>query len=119
MSFIKLENEEALEALADMLEPAAAICADQTLQFMVRSNKPMLSIATTILRKHPKEVVAIMAASECVPVDEYKINPIGLIKKLMELLNDKEMQDFFILQAQTAAPMSFGEPTENTEEKEQ
>lgn len=119
MSLFDYENEDAVEVLADMFEPAAVICADQILQAMVKNNKPPIMIATHILKNYPKQIVAIFAASEHTPVSEYHITIPKMIQKLLALVNDKEMKSFFTSQAQMAEPMHSGEPTENTEGKEQ
>lgn len=119
MSIFEYENEDAIEVLADILEPAMKICADEVLQAMVRNNKPNLMIAQHILRKHSKEIVAILAASERKPVSEYHATILSMMKGTLELLNNKDIMDFFYSQAQMMQPTSFGEPMANTEEKEQ
>ena len=119
MAFTKLENEEAVEALADMLEPAATICADQKIQAMVKNSKPPILIASEIMKAYPEQIVAIMAASEGRTIKEYKVSIPGIIKKLIDLLNDKEFMSFFTSQAQTTEQILSGKPTESTEEKEQ
>lgn len=119
MNIFEYENEDAIEVLADILEPAMKICADEVLQAMIRNNKPNLMIARHILKKHSKEIVAILAASERKPVSEYHATILSMMKGTLDLLNNKDVIDFFYSQAQMMQPTSFGEPTANTEEKEQ
>ena len=119
MNILDYENEDAIEVLADMFEPAMMICADEVFIAMLQNDKPKAMIIKHVMKKHSKEIIAILAASERKAVSEYHANILTLMKGAMELLNNKDLIDFFYSQAQMTQPTSSGEPMANTEEKEQ
>lgn len=88
------ENEEALEILADIIEPAAVIFADKEIKKLYET-KNKLKIASYAIKAHKKEIIQILAALEQTPIDEYKCNVLTLPLKVIEILNDKELTSFF------------------------
>ena len=98
--FKKLESEEALDALADILEPLSEIMTDEEIRKAYEKKEPLISIAVRAIKSHTKEIIFILATLEGVPVEEYKCNILTLPMKLLQLLNDKEIKDFFTGQVQ-------------------
>lgn len=95
MKLSEIKGEKALEVLADLIDPATAIMADAEVKKAYDMNKNVLQLAKVILKRHPKEVVAILAALDGVPVEDYEVNIVSLPKKLLEILNDEELQQLF------------------------
>jgi hypothetical protein len=120
------KGEEAIEVLADIIEPLTAILGDEDMKKLVADNKGKkvapVAYIKPILKNHPKEVIAVLAGIEKEPVEEYekKVNVLTLPMKLLELMNDPQMQSLFTSQGQTdmnSQPHS-GSATENTEAEE-
>ena len=94
MKLSDLKGEAALDALADMIEPASEIMTDtKFVQFIREGNK--LKAVQYAIKNHKKAIIAIMAASEGASPDEYEINFVSLPKKLLEVFNDPEIVDLF------------------------
>lgn len=100
MKITDFKNEEALDLLMCMIEPAAKILTDESVKEAIKNKKSKMGIAKVAIENHKSEVIEILALTDGVPVEEYSCNPITIIKKLLELFNDKELMDFLSLQSQ-------------------
>lgn len=113
MKLSELKNEDALAVLADLTEPVISILNDEKVQAVFKKDKKqMLEVAQVILRRKPKEIIQVLAITDGIPVEEANYNVFALPRKILELLNEPELVDFFQSQGQ----MSFGSAMENTEE---
>lgn len=108
-------DEEALDLLADLLEPISALSADEDFRAAFSSGKRMKA-AKIALKNHKPEVMQILAACEGVPVEEYHCNILSVPLRFMELVSDKELVTGFTSQVQRMASTPSGPVTENTEE---
>lgn len=115
MKLSDIKGDEAFEVLADLIDPASAIMADKEVETSFRS-EPRLAFIKLLLKKHSKEITEILAILDRKPVEEYEVNLVALPVKVMELLNDPELEGLFQSQGQTET--SSGSATENTEVKE-
>ncbi len=115
MRLSEYRGDDALEVLAELIEPAVEILADADIAAAWRDKDPnktrgqkQLKAVSIALKKHKEAVIAILAALDHETPDEYrkKINVVTLPKKLLEVLNDKDLRTFFISQEQTT-----GEPS--------
>lgn len=127
MKLSEIRGENAMDVLADILEPAGVIMSDKEVADGIRnivkktgerSNKNRMKTVSMILRKYKREVIQILAATEQKSVDEYikEVNVISLPLKLLEVFNDEELMSFFSPQEQTTSEKYSGSATENTEE---
>ena len=119
MKLSEYKGEEALEVLADLLEPSLDIFTDKKLLALIKEKDSKAKAITYALKEHKRSVLEIMAALEGVPVEKYECNVLSLPAKILEILNDKELMDFFSSQLPKEALTSFGSATESTEETEQ
>ncbi len=117
MKLSEFKNECAVDVLADLLEPASAICSDAELVKAVRE-KPILKIAQIALKKHQKDVVEVLAIINGVSVDKFECTPVSILNDLLGVLNDTELVEFFILQGRTRAESNSGSAMESTKEQE-
>lgn len=92
------KNEEAAAILADILDPAAEIFSDK--KFTENLQKSPASAAKTALKEHSKAVIDVLAIYDCVPREEYSVNPVQILSKLLKIMNDKELMGAFISQEQ-------------------
>lgn len=107
------KNEEALDLLAEIIDPVANIFADTEFVDSLQKNK-LLAIKY-VLKNHQEKILEILAALEGVSVEEYECNIFTLPITLMQLLNDKELLDFFKSQGLRIGEESSGSAMENTE----
>lgn len=116
MKISEFQNEDALDLLADLIDPVSNILADDEVIKSLNTNK--ISMVKTIIKTHKKEVIEILARLDGVPVEEYKVNVFTLPIKLIEILNDEGLVNFFDSQQVQPEKTSSGLAMVNTEETE-
>ena len=107
------KDEEALDLLADIIEPVAFIFSDSEFIETLQENK--LAAVRYVIKNHKKDVLAILAGLEGVPVEEYHCNIFSLPITLIQLLNDRDLLDFFKAQGLKIGDESSGSSMENIE----
>lgn len=101
MKISELENEEALDLLADIIEPTVAILSDPQIKQMYSDTATKMKLAQYIIKEHKEEIITILARLDGVPRSEYRCNIFTLPMKLLEILNDEELVVFFTQTAKT------------------
>lgn len=99
MKLSDIKNEQALDTLADIIEPAADILADENIKEMFRTESK-LKLVAYIIKNHKKSVIEILARLDGQDPETYTFTLLSLPKKVLELLNDPELVNLFTLQAQ-------------------
>lgn len=107
------KNEDALDLLADILEPVAHIFADKEFVEQMQVNK--MSAIQHVIRNHKRDVLTIMARLEGVSVEEYQCTIFTLPMALLEMMNDPDLIDFFKSQGLKINGESFGSAMANIE----
>lgn len=120
MKLSDYKGEEALDVLADIIEPLANIITDEEIQELSKNpNAPILSMVKPAIKNHKTDLIVVLARLENMPVEEYrkKMNLITLPKQVLELLNDPEVQSLFFSQEQSEVTslVSSSSAMENTE----
>ena len=122
MKITDFKNEEAIELLADIIEPTAIILGDADTRKLAVDLKEKkinkVQLISKVLKKHSKEAVEILARLDGQDPDEYECNILVVPQKALEIMNDKDLADFFTSQVQMMESESFGLHTESTEENE-
>ena len=111
MKLSEYQGEEALDILADLIEPAGEIMSDKEIGEVFKENR--FKAIGLAIKNHKKAVMQILATMDGVPVEEYKCNVFSLPVKILELLNDPEMIQLFQYQGQTGDANSSGSASEN------
>ena len=114
------KGEEALDVLADIIDPLANIITDEEIQKMAKEkDTPVLAMVKPAIKNHKKDLIAILARLENQPVEVYEktMTLLTLPKQVMELLNDPEVQSLFQSQGKSeiTSLASSSSATENTE----
>ena len=110
MSLSKLEGDAALDALADLIEPATVVMGDPEMRGLIKSGQKMAAIRYS-LKNHKKEITTILAILDGENPDTYKPRLLTAPIKLMEVLNDPEIQTLFFSPEKT--PIISGSVTES------
>jgi hypothetical protein len=125
MRLSEFKDEEALDLLADIIEPVGSILEDDEIAKIYEDNKSdgfgikaKLQTISVMIRNHKPEVIEILAKLNKKDVSEFHCNVLTLPKELLSLINDPIMQDFFASQVQNEGEISSAPVTENTEETE-
>lgn len=95
MKLSEIKGEQALDVIADILEPIAEITADEEFVKLSKSGAQRAKVVAYVVRNHKKEVISIMASLELKKPEELEINLLTLPKKLMELFDDEELMSLF------------------------
>lgn len=120
MKLSEYKGEQALDMLADLIEPAAAIMTDREIVSAVRANLPKIKIVKAAIKNHKPEVIEILAILDGADPKEYaeKVTLFTLPAKLLEIFNDPDLMSLFTSQGQKPETLS-GSATESTEASEQ
>lgn len=120
MKLSEYKGEQALDMLADLIEPAAAIMADPEIARLTRAQMPAIKIVKLAIKNHKREVLEIMATLDGEDPKDYaeKVNLFTLPAKLLEILNDPELMNLFTSQGKTIETFSTS-ATESIEDGKQ
>ena len=91
----EIKGEEALDVLAEIIEPAAEILTDENVKNALKAENNKAKAAKIILKDHNKAVLTLMAALEGVPVEEYQPTLLALPSLILGVLNDPELNSLF------------------------
>ena len=103
------KNRDALDKLADIIEPLGELMSDMNVADLIMANKLVPAIKEMI-KAHKTEVMQILAAMEGVPFEEFHCNVFTLPMRVLELLNDKALLSFFTSQAPETSQRTFSGP---------
>ena len=90
----EIKGEEALDVLAEIIEPAAEIFTDENVKEALKSGSRIKAVKI-ILKDHKKAIITLMAALEETPVEEYKPTLLALPALIIGVLNDPELNSLF------------------------
>lgn len=118
------KGEEALDVLADIIEPLSLILASEGVQEVYAKQKAGKMVAPAefikpALKNNKDEVLAILARIEGIPVEQYKqeVNFLTLPLQILSVVNDPAIKSLFTSQSQTSSTStaSSGSAIVNTE----
>lgn len=115
MRISEIKGTDAIQALAEMLEPISIIAQDEEVRTKARETS-IAAGGSLMLKRYPKEVLQILAALDGVDAKEYNPSLAEIPAKLMECLNDEDVQKLFFLQAPKEEQKSSGDASEDTAE---
>lgn len=93
------KNKEATDILADLIDPIGEIMSDKEVKETFRESR--LKAAQTILKNHGDALLDILAIYNGIDREELDLNVGDIIRKTLEILNDKDVISVFTLQEQT------------------
>ena len=91
----EIKGKEALDVLAEIIEPAAEIFTDENVINALKVENNKAKAAKIILKDHNKAVLTLLAALEGVPVEEYQPPSLALPSLILGVLNDPELNSLF------------------------
>jgi hypothetical protein len=114
MRLSEIKGDAALDALADLIEPAAEIMSDPQVKQLYDQGKSARAVAVAI-KNHKDAVKTVLAVMDGEDPEKYNPSLLSLPLKLIELLNDPEVISLFRSPRQSSDDLSFGGATANTE----
>ena len=101
-------GDEALDVLAELLEPVGAIAADPEISKMMQTGGggTMLDLARAMLKSHKAEVVQIMAIDDGVSPEKERgmLTALTIPGRLLKLLSVPAVRDLLFGSAETTPP---------------
>lgn len=111
------KDEEALDMLADLIDPVINIFGDKEVADFYRGGVLIKAVQVSI-RKHKEDVITMLAILERVPREEYHCNLLTLPKVLLNVFSDPELKDFFSEQSEgMTSEGASGSAMESTKEE--
>ena len=120
----EFKDDEAMDVLAEILEPAYNLIKDNDFKVAMRGDKEKgilpnrLEAVKVAITKHRKDVVKMMAVLNETPVEKFHYTLLTLPTMMLEMLNDKELIHFFSYKSETDLETPSGSAMENTEESQ-
>lgn len=118
----EFKDDEAMDVLADILEPASNLIGNANFKLAIRGDKKKgikpnrLQAIRIAIKENRTDVVKIMAILNEKPLEEFHYNLLTLPKMMLDIFNDKELIDFFSYQSEKDLQTLSGSAMENTEE---
>ena len=112
MKLSEIKGEEALDVIADLLDPIAELGKKEKIKKADRKDRK--AFIQVILKEGKKEIIQILAILDRTPVEKYEVTLATLPGKVLELFSDPTIMELFGFQSQEEQPKS-GSATENTE----
>ena len=118
----EVKNDDALELIANTIEPISRILADKEVEvFKAKAKKKELrkiDIVKWVLNSHSDDVLEILAALEGEDIETFEISALEIPMMILEILNDEEIVSLFTSQGQTITNASSGSAMANIEAEE-
>lgn len=113
----EIKGEDAIDVLADILEPVTSIAADDEIRKAVKAGLPKIKLIQLALKSHKKDIVKILAVMDGQDAENYEVNLLELPVRILEILNDETVMSLFTSQGQMMESERSGSALENTEGK--
>lgn len=117
MKITDYKNEEALELLCNLLDPISRIFSDKELAKALVDKCTKIEAVKIAIRNHKSDVIEALAVMKGVPKEEYSASLPTMMAEIFEILNDKELLDFFSSQGLIMGEKSSTQPMANTKAK--
>jgi hypothetical protein len=98
MKLSEYRNEEAAEKLIVLLDMVEPLLKDTEVMAAMKSGT--LAAAKAMLKTHPKEIIDILAYVDGIQREKYTVSPVGILKRLIRLLNDDDTSAVFTSEGQ-------------------
>lgn len=100
MRLSDVKGEKAILMMANLIGPISVIVGDTEVRKVIDDNSPRYKWVEAMLKRHPKEVIEVMAALNEKNADEFEVNLLTAPKLLLDILNDPEVASLFTSQGQ-------------------
>lgn len=119
MKLSEIRGVDAIDVIADIIDPVTVIMADADIKEVISQKKPTLIIAKVVLKKQKRAILDILAILNNEDPKTFNPSiielPIMLVNLINDIEGDKELMDLFHSQPQMMASVSSGAVTQNTE----
>ena len=106
MKLSEIKGDQALDVIADLLDPMAEIMTDAEIAPCLKNGKAPIRAIKLSLKNHKKAVLYMMAIIDGEDPETYAPSLLEIPKRLLDLLNDPEVQRLFASQETTSDEIS-------------
>lgn len=118
MKLSDYKGEDALDLLADIVEPAMEIISDKRISEAAKSKMSRGALVKLIIKNHKRSILTLMARVSGVDPETYNPDLFTLTADLMELISDEAFTELFQSQGQKLPDLHSGPATEAIQESE-
>lgn len=124
MKLSEIKGVDAIEVVADIIDPVTKIMADAEIRILaeMKPKPPTIRIVKTVLKRQKEAILEILAILHGEDPKTYKPSvielPILLINLFNEVQANEELMSLFHSQHQMSSSVSSGAVIQNTEETE-
>ena len=119
MRLSEIKGVDAIDVIADVIDPITKILANKAIQDVIEKKRPVLLIAKTILKEEKEAILEVLAVLHNENPKEFNPSlielPIMLVQLIQDVMNNKELVDLFQSQEMTTASVSSFPAMQNTE----
>lgn len=114
-SLTEIKGDEALDMVADLLDPATEIMTDDDVKDAYYNESKVKAISVAI-KNHKKAVKTILALVEGEDPNTYEPNVVIIPARIYQIITDPVLQDLFTLPNQNLEEATSGSVSESTED---
>jgi len=114
MKLSDIRGDAALDALAELIEPATEIMGDPEVRKLYEAKK-IPKCAAYAIKNHKQAVKTVLAIMDGQDPETYNPTLLSLPLKLIELMNDPEIVSLFRSPVQSSGDLTSGNATATTE----
>ena len=89
MKLSEIKDEQALDLIADIIEPISVLSTDEKFTSAIKSGNKIQAVKIA-MKEHHKEIITILALLDGEDPDNYHFNLLQIPKKLMSIINELE-----------------------------
>lgn len=119
MRLSEIRGTDAIDVIADIIDPITIIIADKEVQKALKSNKPKLLIAKIILKRQKDAIMEILAVINREDPKTFKPSlielPVMLVQLIEDVMENKDLMSLFHSQEQMISSASSTSVMQNTE----
>jgi hypothetical protein len=95
MRLSEIRDEQALDVLADVLEPLENIIADEEIKESYKRDGFKMKFVAKLIKTHKRDVIEILARLDMKEPDDYSFSILSVPARVLEILNDPEFVSLF------------------------
>lgn len=117
MKISNLRGEDAIDKMADLIEPITAIASDKDFEKLYKS-KPLVFSVQHCLKHHKNEILEILAIINCEDPDYFNPKFWEIPKMIFDVLDDENVKSLFLSQQMSDLNDISSAVVENSKETE-
>lgn len=119
MRLSEIKGTNAIDVIADIIDPVTKMLADEEIKKVIKSKKPALEITRTILKRQKEAILEVLAIINRENPKTFKPSvielPIMIIHLVQDVMDNEELMSLFQSQEQMTGGVSSIPVTDTTQ----